>query len=296
MRTRSCPPALKGTGTINNDDTNVSVSVAPSSVAEDGAGTGSLVYTFTRTGLTSAIIVNFSVGGTSTATFGTDYTHSCTGCSMTAPGGTINFGSGETSKTIAIAPTADTADEPNETVIFNVLAGIGYTVSTPSSATGTITDNDGPPTISINGVTLAEGNSGSTAFVFTVSLSNPSSNQVTVNYATAAGTTNPATGGTSCAGGTDFLNLTSTQLTFAAGEISKQVTVQVCGDTNAEANETFFVNLSGNSANSVLPAGTRAPARLTTTTPMYRSLSRLHQLLKTERERGTWFTRSSAVV
>ena len=160
------------------------------------------------------------------------------------------------SATVTVTPTVDTTDEPDELVTLNVETGPGYTVGSTDTASGTITDNDGLPTISINNVTAAEGNSGSTAFVFTVSLSNPSSNQVTVNYATAAGTTNPATGGTSCAGGTDFLNLTSTQLTFAAGEISKQVTVQVCGDTNAEANETFFVNLSGNSANSVLPAGT----------------------------------------
>src|SRR5262249_17142035 len=38
------------TGTINNDDTDVSVAVAPSSTAEDGAG--NLVYTFTRVGVT----------------------------------------------------------------------------------------------------------------------------------------------------------------------------------------------------------------------------------------------------
>ena len=39
------------TGTITNDDTDVSVAVAPSSVTEDGAT--NLVYTFTRTGVTS---------------------------------------------------------------------------------------------------------------------------------------------------------------------------------------------------------------------------------------------------
>ena len=40
------------TGTITNDDTDVTVAVAPSSVAEDGAT--NLVYTFTRTGVTTA--------------------------------------------------------------------------------------------------------------------------------------------------------------------------------------------------------------------------------------------------
>src|SRR6185503_7706962 len=59
------------TGTITNDDTDVSIAVAPLAVNEDGAT--NLVYTFTRTGVTStALTVNFTVGGT--ATFNTDYT------------------------------------------------------------------------------------------------------------------------------------------------------------------------------------------------------------------------------
>ncbi|MFM6517838.1 MAG: Calx-beta domain-containing protein, partial [Microcystis panniformis] len=59
------------TGTITNDDTSVTLAVSPSSVAEDG--TTNLVYTFTRSGVTSnALTVNYTVGGT--ATNGTDYT------------------------------------------------------------------------------------------------------------------------------------------------------------------------------------------------------------------------------
>ena len=51
------------TGTITNDDTEVSVAVSPSSVLEDGAT--NMVYTFTRIGITSGpLTVNFSVGGT----------------------------------------------------------------------------------------------------------------------------------------------------------------------------------------------------------------------------------------
>ena len=61
------------TGTITNDDTDMSVAVSPLSTAEDGAG--NLVYTFTRNGVTTgAVTVNFSIDGT--ATFSTDYTQS----------------------------------------------------------------------------------------------------------------------------------------------------------------------------------------------------------------------------
>ena len=68
------------TGTIANDDTDVTVAVAPTSVAED-SGTD-LVYTFTRTGVTSgALTINFTVGGT--ATFNSDYSQ--TGAATFSP-------------------------------------------------------------------------------------------------------------------------------------------------------------------------------------------------------------------
>src|SRR5262249_50690749 len=64
------PTGNVATGTINND-TNVSVTVSPAAVAEDG--TDSLVYTFTRTSnVSNSLTINFSVGGT--ATLGSDYT------------------------------------------------------------------------------------------------------------------------------------------------------------------------------------------------------------------------------
>ena len=89
-------------------------------------------------------------------------------------------------------------------------------------------------TLSINNVTQAEGNSGTTPFTFTVTLSRASTSTVTVNYATA--------NGTATAGG-DYVAEVGT-LTFAPGQTSKTLTVNVIGDTNQEANETFFVNLS----------------------------------------------------
>src|SRR6185369_1603528 len=61
------------TGTIINDDTDVSVAVSPASVAEDGAT--NLTYTFSRVGVTTnSLTVNFSVGGS--AGFGSDYSQS----------------------------------------------------------------------------------------------------------------------------------------------------------------------------------------------------------------------------
>ncbi len=86
------------------------------------------------------------------------------------------------------------------------------------------------PTISINDVNQTEGNSGTTLFIFTVSLSNPSFQPITVDYATADGTATTADNDYSSTSGT---------LTFAANETSKTISVSVNGDNKFEPNETF---------------------------------------------------------
>src|SRR4029077_13507830 len=88
--------------------------------------------------------------------------------------------------------------------------------------------------ISTSDRTVTEGNTGVTSATFTVTLSAAYDVPVTVNYSTANGT---------ATAGSDY-QATSGTLTFAPGETSKTVTVQVIGDRLAEANETFFVNLS----------------------------------------------------
>jgi uncharacterized repeat protein (TIGR01451 family) len=101
------------------------------------------------------------------------------------------------------------------------------------------------PSLSIDDVSKNEGDSGTTAFDFTVSLSGPSTSGVTVDYASADGTAN-APGDYQAATGS---------LTFAAGETSKTVTLQVNGDTSVEPDETFAVNLS-NASGATIASGT----------------------------------------
>jgi hypothetical protein len=91
------------------------------------------------------------------------------------------------------------------------------------------------PLISINDVSVAEGNNGTTNLVFTVTLSAASDLQMKVDYATADGTATVA--------GNDYFAANGT-LTFVPGDLTKQITVQVQGDIVNEANETFLVNLS----------------------------------------------------
>jgi hypothetical protein len=88
--------------------------------------------------------------------------------------------------------------------------------------------------LGIDTVELTEGNSGNKPFVFTVLLSEPSAGPVTVSYSTRNGTAQA---------GTDYV-ATSGTLTFAPGEVTKQITVEVIGDTTQEEIEEFFVDLS----------------------------------------------------
>ena len=92
------------------------------------------------------------------------------------------------------------------------------------------------PAITISDVSVAEGNSGPTDAVFTVTLSAPSTQMVTVNFTTADGTATTANG--------DYVAKSGT-LTFSpGGALSQTIAVTINGDTAVEANETFNVNLT----------------------------------------------------
>jgi probable HAF family extracellular repeat protein len=93
----------------------------------------------------------------------------------------------------------------------------------------------GTPVVSINDVSKNEGDSGTTQYTFTVNLSPASASAVTVNFATANG---------SAKAGEDY-DARSGVVTFNAGETSRTLAVNVRGDRKKEAQEVFYVNLSG---------------------------------------------------
>ena len=206
--------------TVMPNTPSVSLSIDNPTIAEAG-GVATVTATLSNP-FTQDVTVNLTFGGTASAT---DFATSATAITILA---------GQTTGTIAITGTDDNVDESNETVtvtlgtITNGIAGVPNTVST------SITDDD-TSTVSINSVTVAEGNAGTTAFTFTVSLSNPSAVQSSVNFATADGTATILDNDYTLANGT---------LIFAPGVITQTVTVLVTGDANFEANETFAVNLS----------------------------------------------------
>jgi subtilisin family serine protease len=218
-------------GALMSLQTEVTVSVVPTSVAEDGADM--LDFVFSRSGDTGApLTVNFNVAGS--ATFSSDYTQIGT-ASFAASSGTVIIPAGSPTATATIDPTADATVESDETIVLAVATGTGYIVGSINSAIGTI-QNDDLATISINDVLLAEGNTGITAFSFTVSTNNPASHDITVvtntNSTTAVG------------GGTDYTDLVSHTATISAGTTSTTVAVDVTGELVVEPDETFVVNLT----------------------------------------------------
>jgi hypothetical protein len=111
----------------------ITLAVSSASVAEDGST--NLVYAFTRTGsTTSALSVNYSVGGT--ATLGTDYT------GIGGTPATITFAAGSATATVTVDPTADAVVEADETVALTLTTGTGYTIGTTGAVVGTIANDD----------------------------------------------------------------------------------------------------------------------------------------------------------
>ena len=90
------------------------------------------------------------------------------------------------------------------------------------------------PTISIADTSVLEGDSGSVDAVFTVTLSDASSDPVSVDYSTASGTAN---------GGEDFTSANGT-LVIPAGQTSGTIAIEVSGDNTIEPDESFTVTIS----------------------------------------------------
>ena len=89
------------------------------------------------------------------------------------------------------------------------------------------------PTLSIDSVSIQEGNAGVRTLRFTVSLSAPAPGPVSVGYATANG---------SSTAGVDYIAISGT-VSFAAGVTSQPIDVTVIGDLDVELDEDFVVNL-----------------------------------------------------
>ncbi len=98
-------------------------------------------------------------------------------------------------------------------------------------------DNDtltGLPQLSIKGMTLTEGHGGASLATFTLRLSKPASQIVTVNYATRDGT---------ATAGPDYM-AASNLISFIPGQTTASIRIPILGDTVDEPDERVTVQLS----------------------------------------------------
>ena len=176
----------------------------------------------------------------------------------------ITFGQDETRKIIELTTVDDSAFGADGSVTIELLPDTTgadlnvhgkYTTSenwrghTPEGgrsdrATVTITDNDNKPGVSIGPALGDEGDSGSSAWTFVVTLARATDKPVTVNYATSDVT---------ATAGQDYTAVNNGSVTIAAGDTTAELDVSVTGDEIDEQNEVFNVTIS-------LPSSTTAAA------------------------------------
>ena len=120
--------------------------------------------------------------------------------------------------------------------------------------TGTIADDDDPPTLSISSAGVEEVDSGSATLSFTVTPSEASGKTVTVAYADA--------GTGTAVSGTDYTAITAGTLTIAPGATSGNVDVMVTGDVLNEPDETIVLTLSSPTNATIAPTGALGTATI----------------------------------
>ena len=167
------------------------------------------------------------------------------------PTGTVSFAAGETSKTITVNVAGDSTVEPSENFTVALSNPSAGTAIGTAAATGTILNDDTAPgpslSIAAANASLNEGNSGSTAFTFTVTRSGTTTGSSTASYAVTGSGANPATAADFTGGA-----FPTGTVSFAAGETSKTITVNVAADATVEPNEGFTVTLSNPSAGTTI--------------------------------------------
>ena len=219
-----------GTATIVDDDVAPTITIADVSTIE-GSGTDTTASAILTLSAKSEKPITVKVGTRNgTAELGIDYL---------IPDDfqeTVTFAPGTTTQTVNFTIVGDTIFEANETFAV-VLSSPTNAVLKDSGGVITITNDDTAPQLSINSLTITEGDSGFTNMVFTVSLIGSSYLPVTVDYTTKDGTAKANSAFP------DYVPIAG-RLTFAPGETTKTITVQIYGDIYAEDNESFTVELN----------------------------------------------------
>ncbi len=211
-------------GTIINNNPPVGVSVGDTTAVH---GLSNTVATFTvmlAAPSQQVVTVQYNTADL-TATAGIDYL---------AAQGTLTFAPGQTQQTVTVTVLGSNIPQPTKQFALVLSNPVNTTISTPQ-ATATITNTVAGPNISITNAQVVKPHTGTTPMTFTVTLSQPSAQIVTVSYATADGT---------AIADTNYVPTTGT-LTFAPGTTTQTITVPVIGNATPGPSKTFMVMLNG---------------------------------------------------
>ena len=163
-----------------------------------------------------ALVFTLTLSAPSAKTATVRYTtanQTATAADYAATSGTASFAPGATTINVTVPTTEDLTAEPDETLRL-LLSSASQMIIADSTGIGVIVNDDLPPTVSVSSPSpIAEGNSGVKTLNFTVSLSAPSSQAITVVVATQDGTATSV-------GVRDF-TAKSQSFAFAAGQTTK---------------------------------------------------------------------------
>lgn len=216
----------RGTCTIADNDSAPSITIDDLDIGEGNNGQRTATFQLHLSSPSGKLVkVNYATAA-GTATPNNDYD--------TVASTQIAFTTGQTVILARVLLNGDTLNEPDETFKVNLTSPVNATIA-DNQAIGTILNDDTAPSLSIDDVSISEGDSGTKTLTFTVNLSAPSGQTVTVNYATADGVARSTS---------DYVAQNS-NLSFAPGVLTQTINVIVNGDTVVEGNETLFVLLSG---------------------------------------------------
>jgi hypothetical protein len=192
--------------------------------------------------LTFTLTLSEAAASTVTVSYATAPGTAAAGVDFVATAGVVTFSPGVTTRTVTVATVQDPLDEDDETLSLVLSAPVGAILD-DAQGIGAIVDND-TASLYVGNISVSEGSAGNSLATFTVTLSTPSSRDVSVDFATQVVSA-------SAVAGTDFL-MRSGSLLFAAGQNAPQtVAVEVIGDLTYELAEAFSLALS-NASNAAI--------------------------------------------
>ena len=206
------------------------LSVTNASATEGNDGTTVMVFHVMLSAASDVPVTVVFGTADDTATADNDYQ---------AAAGTLTFAPGQTDQTITVLVNGDVDKELDEYLLVNLTNGSGAYVEVGQGWGTILADDPLPLYVWIDSTGGYEGDG---FMAFTVWLSQPSDEVVTLDFSTFDG---------SAFGWYDYTPISGT-LTFAPGETSQTIWVEIIDDSQPEDWETFNVVLSGISSNAVI--------------------------------------------